>query len=195
MSSLSTRNQIINAADRMFYQHGYQHTSFSDIADEVQISRGNFYYHFKTKDEILDAVIEQRLENTRKMLEKWELDSTRPDHRILSFIQILLVNKIKIKQYGCPIGSLTTELSKLNHVSIAGANKLFGLFRYWLRRQFKLLGCKSNADKYAMHILARSQGVATLANAFHDDKFIKYEVTQMCDWLNSLIKSVSADKN
>ena len=37
----------------------------------------------------------------------------------------------------------------------------------------------------AMHLLARSQGVATLANAFHDDKFIKQEVEQMCDWLRS----------
>ena len=37
-----------------------------------------------------------------------------------------------------------------------------------------------------MHLLAHSQGVSTLANAFHDEKFIKQEVKQMCDWLNSL---------
>jgi hypothetical protein len=36
-----------------------------------------------------------------------------------------------------------------------------------------------------MPLLARSQGVATLANAFHDEKFIKQEVKQMYDWLNA----------
>jgi len=36
----------------------------------VQISRGNFYHHFKSKDEILDAVITARLANTRMMLER-----------------------------------------------------------------------------------------------------------------------------
>src|SRR5262249_39312265 len=55
----------------------------------------------------------------------------------------------------------------------------------WLRRQFSLLGHEAEADALAMHLLARSQGVATLASAFHDDKFIRQEVSAMCDWLNS----------
>ncbi|MGD9385294.1 MAG: TetR/AcrR family transcriptional regulator, partial [Thioalkalispiraceae bacterium] len=41
------RQRIVAAADQLFYQHGYENTSFSDIADAVGISRGNFYYHFK----------------------------------------------------------------------------------------------------------------------------------------------------
>ena len=52
MSDKTTRDQIVEAADRLFYRQGYEHTSFADIADAVQISRGNFYYHFKSKDEI-----------------------------------------------------------------------------------------------------------------------------------------------
>ncbi len=44
-----------------------------------------------------------------------------------------------------------------------------------------------------MHLLARSQGVATLANAFHDEKFIRQEVQQMCDWLQSCADSASRD--
>jgi hypothetical protein len=35
-----------------------------------------------------------------------------------------------------------------------------------------------------MHLLARSQGVATLANAFGDERFIRDEVAQMCAWLD-----------
>ena len=149
----------------------------------MQISRGNFYYHFKTKDQILDAVIGVRLANTRKMLEQWELEGKQPADRIRSFIHILIANRADIKRYGCPVGTLCSELAKLNHASQAEANKLFTLFRTWLRRQFTLLGRAADADALAMHLLARSQGVATLANAFHDEKFIKQEVKQMCDWL------------
>ena len=185
MSEKTTRDQIVEAADRLFYRQGYEHTSFSDIADAVRISRGNFYYHFKTKDEILDAVIGARLANTRTMLERWEIEGKRPEDRIRSFIHILIANRADIKRYGCPVGTLCSELAKLGHASQAEANKLFTLFRTWLRRQFTLLGREADADALAMHLLARSQGVATLANAFHDEKFIRQEVKEMCDWLRS----------
>ena len=191
MSDKTTRDHIVEAADQLFYRQGYEHTSFSDIADAVQISRGNFYYHFKSKDEILDAVINVRLANTRQMLERWEIEGKQPADRIRSFIHILIANRAEIKRYGCPVGTLCTELAKLNHASQAEASMLFTLFRTWLRRQFTLLGRTADADELAMHLLARSQGVATLANAFHDEKFIKQEVKQMCDWLRSCTESAA----
>jgi AcrR family transcriptional regulator len=187
MSDKTTRDHIVEAADRLFYRQGYEHTSFSDIADVVRISRGNFYYHFKTKDEILDAVIAVRLADARKMLERWEEEGKDPADRIRSFINILIANRVDIKRYGCPVGTLCAELAKLDHASQAEANKLFTLFRTWLRRQFVLLGRKEDADALAMHLLARSQGVATLANAFHDEKFIRQEVEQMHGWLRSCL--------
>jgi AcrR family transcriptional regulator len=191
MSRQTTREHIIEAADGLFYRQGYEHTSFSDIADVVRISRGNFYHHFKTKDEILDAVINRRLADTRKMLDKWEIEGERPADRIRSFIDILITNRPDIERYGCPVGSLCTELAKLNHAAQPEANELFTLFRTWLRRQFTLLGREADADALAMHLLARSQGVATLSNSFHDENFIRQEVEQMSGWLNSLAESVA----
>lgn len=192
VNNQTTRDQIVEAADRLFYRQGYEHTSFADIADAVRISRGNFYYHFKTKDEILGAVIDARLANTRQMLERWQIEGENPEDRIRSFIHILIANRADIKRYGCPVGTLCGELAKLDHASQTEANKLFTLFRTWLRRQFELLGRKSDADALAMHLLARSQGVATLANAFHDERFIRQEVELMCDWLRSCVASRSA---
>lgn len=186
MTDKTTREHIVEAADQLFYRHGYEHTSFSDIADDVQISRGNFYYHFKTKDEILAAVIVERLADTQQMLDRWEAEGKDPADRIRSFIHMLVANRADIKRYGCPVGTLSTELAKLNHASQGEANKLFTLFRTWLRRQFTALGRAQDADALAMHLLARSQGVATLANAFRDDKVIRREVALMCDWLSQL---------
>ncbi len=193
MTVKSTRDSIVEAADGLFYRQGYEHTSFADIAAAVRISRGNFYYHFRTKDEILDAVIAARLAGTRAMLERWELEGRAPTDRIRSFIHILIANRADIKRYGCPVGTLCSELAKLNHAAQGEANKLFTLFRTWLRRQFALLGRK-DADALAMHVLARSQGVATLANAFHDDRFIRQEVEQMDAWLDAIAAQARAPR-
>ncbi|MCW7539499.1 hypothetical protein OOT46_16780 [Aquabacterium sp. A7-Y] len=91
------------------------------------------------------------------------------------------------------MGTLCTELTKLSHASQDQAQALFTLFRTWLCRQFTLLGRTADADALAMHLLARSQGVAMLTNTFRDDKFIQQEVKQMCDWLRSCTESVLSD--
>lgn len=176
----------MEAADQLFYRRGFEHTSFRDIAQAVEISRGNFYHHFRTKDEILDAVIELRLARTHEMLECWELAARAPADRIKCFVRILIDNRTDIKRYGCPVGTLSSELAKLGHPSRSDANRLFSLFRSWLRRQFVLLGREQAADRLAKHLLARSQGVATLASAFRDDAFIRREVDQMCDWVDAV---------
>ena len=186
MGGRSTRQDIIEAADTLFYQRGFEHTSFADIAETVGISRGNFYYHFKTKDEILDAVIAQRVSDRQQMLDRWQVSGQTPSERVRSFIQILTVNHAKIRKYGCPIGTLFLELSKLSHDAEGEARELFDLFRIWLRRQFELMGRHADADALAMHILARTQGVATLANAYPDEGFLESEVEQMCAWLDAV---------
>jgi AcrR family transcriptional regulator len=173
MTQATTRDQIIEATDRLIYQKGFEYTSFADIADAVDISRGNVTFHFKTRDEILEAVIDLRLDRTRRLLDQWEADGECCEDRIKSFINILIMNRTKILLYGCPVGTLCTELAKLEHSALTHANKLFSLFRDWLSRQFALLGCKGEADALAMHLLAWSQGIATLANAFHDENFIR----------------------
>ena len=187
MKQNSTRGNIVEAADRLFYEKGFEKTSFADIADTVNISRGNFYHHFKSKDEILHAVIDSRLAKTGDLLNRWEQENANPDDRIRCFINILIMNRVKIKKYGCPVGTLCAELAKLSHEAQPQANKLFTLFRNWLKRQFILLGRKKDADQLALHLLARSQGVASLANAFKDEKFIRQEVEIMHNWLNTYL--------
>ncbi|SME88272.1 transcriptional regulator, TetR family [Tistlia consotensis] len=188
MSAGATRQQIVEAADELFYRQGYAHSSFADIAAAVRISRGNFYYHFKTKDEILEAVIALRLARTREMLDRWEAEGDGPAERIRCFIRILVANRAKILLYGCPVGTLSSELAKLDHGAQAQANGIFALFRDWLRRQFELLGLGAEADRLAMSLLARSQGVATLANAFRDEAFLREEVEALCDWLDACVR-------
>jgi TetR/AcrR family transcriptional repressor of nem operon len=191
MSESKTRERIIEAANGLFYQRGFEQTSFTHIAEAVGITRGNFYYHFKSKDEILDAVIASRLSATQEMLERWEREGGSPKGKLCCFAEIVMLNRAKIMEYGCPVGTLCTELAKLNHQSRHEANEIFSLFRIWLRRQFELAGRSDDADELAMHLLARSQGVATLANAFQDEEFIRKEVKTMHDWIKGVCKCLS----
>jgi len=184
----STRENIVETADRLFYERGYEHTSFADVAHAVGISRGNFYHHFKSKDDILIAVIGVRIANTRRMLESWEA-ADAPAARIRSFFDMLIANRSPIMRHGCPVGSLCAELAKLDHVAQYEARQLFSLFREWLGRQFAQLGRSSDADSLALHVLARSQGIAQLANVFHDEAFIRREVEFMHGWLSALLAS------
>lgn len=187
MAGNSTRGQIVEAADELFYSHGFGQTSFADIAAAVQISRGNFYYHFRTKDEILDAVIDKRLADRETLLAKWDETSDDVLRRIECFVKIVVVNQAKIMAFGCPVGSLTAELAKLDHPSRERANSIMALFRDWLTRQFEELGCKENAVENALHVLGWSQGVATLAQAFKDEAFVQREVAQILAWVDEAI--------
>ena len=120
-----------------------------------------------------------------------QMEGETPSDRIRSFINILIMNRAKIKRYGCPVGTLCSELAKLDHPAKKDANELFTLFRTWLRRQFKQLGRHDDADELAMHLLALSQGVATLASAFRDEKFIGTEVDRLDEWLTSCTSTVT----
>lgn len=191
MSASETREQIVDAADRLFYERGFEATSFADIAKDVGLSRGNFYYHFKTKDEILAAVIARRMASTRAMLEAWEQDATSPGERIRSFVHVLLANRTKIMAHGCPVGTLCNELAKLDHLAKDDAVRLFSLFRDWLARQFAALGHDADADALALHVLMRSQGVAALATAFRSEDFIRREVADMEAWLQAKCPAAS----
>ncbi|WP_198347571.1 hypothetical protein [Nocardia terrae] len=79
---------------------------------------------------------------------------------------------------------MTRELAKFDLTALDAASGLFVLFREWLAEQFGRLGHRDDADELAMHVLAASQGVATLANAFHDERFLRREVQRLHGWLD-----------
>lgn len=179
----STRNEIVAAADDLFYRQGFEHTSFAHIAAAVKISRGNFYHHFKSKDDILRAVIDKRLADRRAMMAEWTARHDDPRDRLYAFIDILKVNGAKIRRHGCPIGTLCSELAKLNHQAQNEAKGLFTLFDAWLSEQFTLLGHGPRSGRLAMRLLSETQGVATMFNAFGEVGFVDLEISRMKAWV------------
>lgn len=180
------RKKIIETADALFYKQGFAHTSFSDISDALGMSKGNFYYYFKTKDDILNAVIEKRSEMIREDLAHWDNSESDPRKRLKKYVTMLISSQEMIEKYGCPIGSICTELSKLHHENLNNASELFEVYREWLEEQFKQLGYKKEARVLSLHLLARGQGIALITNTYSDKLFLQHEATEIIKWIDNI---------
>ena len=64
------KNEILDAAEHLFGGKGFDSTSTTDILNEIGIARGTLYYHFKSKEEILDAMIERMVKRLAEKAEK-----------------------------------------------------------------------------------------------------------------------------
>lgn len=51
------KNEILDTAEMLFYTKGYNKTTINDILQEIGIAKGTFYYYFKSKEEVMDAII------------------------------------------------------------------------------------------------------------------------------------------
>ncbi len=179
----NNRQRIVEAADQLFYTRGYNQTSFRDISDVTGIPRGNFYYYFKTKDEILNAVIDNRLHGVQDYLRQCDAVSDDPRERLLAFTDILENNKSNVVEFGCPLGSLSSELAKDDAQLQQASVRVFEVIRQWLKQQFAELGF-SNADDRAMDMLARMQGITVMSCAFKDMSFLERSNAEMKEWVN-----------
>jgi AcrR family transcriptional regulator len=178
------RQQIMDAANQLFYHRGYNQTSFTDIAEAAGVPRGNFYYYFKTKDEILGAVIDRRVERIREMLAAWDAESADPRARLKRFLDMVRNSQDDLSRYGCPMGSLNIELGKAQPTLKAKAKQMFDLFRDWLAAQFAVLG-RRDADELAVHLLGQAQGVSVLTQVYGDGDYLRRELDALASWLDS----------
>ncbi|MDD3660768.1 MAG: TetR/AcrR family transcriptional regulator [Lachnospiraceae bacterium] len=87
------RNEILDVAEHLFMKKGFDGTSTNDILQAVGIARGTLYYHFKSKEDIMDALIDRMSEN---LLKKARISA---DDRAISvherLISVILAIKLK----------------------------------------------------------------------------------------------------
>lgn len=177
------RQRIVDAAEALFYRRGYNQTSFQDISDATDIPRGNFYYYFKTKEEILNAVIDARVVELTELLSKFDAEISEPRARLLMFTNRLDEDGADIVKSGCPAGTLCTELAKGDIALHEKSKEVFVVLRDWMTVQFKSIGLE-NAEQTAMDLISRLQGINVMANVFSDDAYLKRSHLEIQDWIN-----------
>lgn len=63
-----TQERIVEASIKLFIEKGYEQTTIQDILDALNLSKGGLYHHFKSKEEILEAVKQKRAQYAADML-------------------------------------------------------------------------------------------------------------------------------
>ncbi|MDO4491254.1 MAG: TetR/AcrR family transcriptional regulator [Lachnospiraceae bacterium] len=72
------RKEILDVSERLFCRNGYDSTSTNDILSEIGIARGTLYYHFRSKEEILDGIIERIISSIERKVAAIALDEEIP---------------------------------------------------------------------------------------------------------------------
>ena len=183
--SLSKRDRLVNAATQLIYRQGIETTTLADIATAAEVPLGNVYYYFKTKDEIIDAVVQSHLHLIRATLDEIEANHRTPKARLKALVKMLAGERDTIAEYGCPQGSLCSEINKRGSGSSALAANLIRVPLTWVEEQFRMLG-RRDANELAVTLMASYQGTALLSNTLGDPTLMSRESRRLNRWIDSM---------
>ncbi len=112
-----SKDRILTNAQELFHKKGFQQTSVDEILRESGVTKSNFYYHFKSKEELGLQILDRRIKQYEAEVLSTTLEnkSMSPSVRIGKFYA-------KVKTFhadmgcvkGCPFGNLAIEMSGVN---------------------------------------------------------------------------------
>ena len=145
---MSSREKILDVSLELFYRNGYQATSVDDIISQAKVSKSNFYYHFKSKEDLGLEVLNQRRADLMRSLDCMLGDCSEcPVERLLRFVDHLVdTQQAEMANGGCPFGNLVAEMADHSErfrcylvdvfdelttrvVSVVGDGQKYGAFR------------------------------------------------------------------
>lgn len=187
-----TRERLLQAASREIYRSGFQSASLDTILASTGVTKGALYYHFKSKEALGYAVIEEII--APDVHGKW----VQPFQGVNDPIDALIgaVQRIPVRpedvRGGCQLNNLAQEMSPLD----AGFRKrLARIFAGWreavatVLQQGQAEGIVRNdvePAEAAGLLIAMVEGYGSLAKNAQDPKVMKAGIRNIVDWLESL---------
>jgi TetR/AcrR family transcriptional regulator, transcriptional repressor for nem operon len=182
----SKRERLVAAARDVVHRQGVEKTTLADIALVADVPVGNVYYYFKTKDDLVEAAIDSQIQEMESALESLERHRS-PRARIKALIRMLCGQAEMVSEFGCPLGSLCSELDKRPDPLGQTGARLLEVPLTWLERQFQAMG-RPDARELAIAVMAAYQGTALLANTFRDPNIMTNESRRLERWIDSLAR-------
>jgi AcrR family transcriptional regulator len=152
-AALSTRDRIVAAANKLFYDDGIRSVSVDAVADKAGVTKRTLYYHFKSKDDLIAAYLEGRDQPNLALFKTWfdEAAGKLPDK-----VQAIFANLARSARHpkwrGCGFLRTSAELANMpGHpaMKIGAAHKK--KFEAWLQGEFEAAKL-SDAPLLARHI-------------------------------------------
>ena len=179
------RERLVAAAVQLLYQQGAERTTLADIAKAADVPAGNVYYYFKTKDEVIAAVIGAHVQQIKATLASIDAHHKAPKSRLKALVREFTAQNEIVAQYGCPLGSLCSELGKRVRQPSFAAAELMRLPIEWAEVQFRSLG-RRDAHDLALDLLAAYEGSALLANTMRDPSVLSGAAQRISRWIDTL---------
>ncbi len=188
IATRNTKDQILDAASRLISVRGYHCTSLDDVLRESGVGKGNFYYYFKSKEElgyaILDRVVQGFVERTLEP--SFGDQSQSPLAQIHRFFDRILES---LRQRncvgGCPMGNLASELSDVHE---GFRQRLAEVFALWRERVSQALGqaqaqgelsARAVPDELAQFVVASIQGAILMTKVTKQIGVMEQCVTEL----------------
>jgi len=178
------RERLLAAAGDLVHRRGAQRTTLGEVADAADVPRGNIYYYFKTRNDMVRAVVDDQAAQFAVMLTALG-EHPGPAARLKALARSWDEQRDLVARHGCPVGTLSSELSKHEDGLEQYAAKPMSLIVTWAEAQFRDLG-SPDAHDCAVTLIAGVQGAALLANALSDPHVITGQVDRLERWIDSL---------
>jgi TetR/AcrR family transcriptional repressor of nem operon len=187
----STREDIVDAALRLVHVRGFNNTSVEDILKESGFGKGNFYYYFKSKDELGFAILERVLEHLNSELIEKSFDQSKNPWQQLNDFLDELVERARQRECsgGCILGNLAVEMSDIHEEFRLRLNKAFDQLRTCVEKaltQARAQGTlRSNADTpgLALFIIAGFEGTFMMGKLQKDADVVASVVEELKEHL------------
>src|ERR1700746_2103121 len=179
------RERLIAAACDLFYRQGIAGTTLAHIAEAAGVPLGNMYYYFKTKDDIVAAVVEARTEEIRSATAALQRRHGSPKARLKALVGLLADSRETIADHGCPLGTLCTELANQPGQSPSVTAPLMQTLLDWAEQQFRAMG-RPDARDLAHELVIAYEGSAVLTNAMAQPEIMAHQARRLEKWINAL---------
>jgi len=173
----ATRDQILDAASRLIHLRGYHCTSLDDVLRESGVGKGNFYYYFRSKEDLGFAIIDRLVQAfiERTLEPAFGDPMADPIAQVHDFLDRVLENQRQRNCVGgCPMGNLASELSDVHE---GFRLRLAGTFVHWRTRLTEALArgqaidrvrASSDPGAIAQFVVAALEGAILLTKVTKD---------------------------
>ena len=103
-NAADTRQRLIDVAVDLFTRHSFAGTSLQMIADEMGFTKAAIYYHFRTREELLAAVVEPIFEQLSGIIDAAEAQrsaTARADHMLRGYAELAVTNRALVSVLAC----------------------------------------------------------------------------------------------
>jgi AcrR family transcriptional regulator len=180
------RERLVESARGLIHEQGVHRTTLADVAQRAQVPLGNVYYYFKSKDELIGAVLDCYQEQAAALIQAFERHRS-PQARLKALVQNWNDMRDTVARHGCPIGTLCAELDKLDAGLDREAAAVITIILDWAEDQFRELG-RRDARDLAVALFAGIQGAALLANTFRDPTILPRQGRHLDRWIDTLAR-------